>query len=120
MTNSGKIGEDAVCKFLKERGKTILERNFHSRFGEIDIIFKDGEVTVFVEVKTRKSTAYGTPAEFVTENKMKKIIKTAMIYLENAECDMRFDVAEVYIKNNTYKINYIENAFGGSYEIFSD
>lgn len=118
--NSGKIGEDAVCRYIEDKGCKILARNFHSRWGEVDIISQDGETTVFIEVKTRKSDSFGTPAEFVTAGKRKKIIKTAMVYLENRECDMRFDVAEVYIKNNIYKINYIENAFGGGYEIFSD
>lgn len=118
--NSGKIGEDAVCKYLGNNNYEILSRNYHSRYGEIDIIAKSGECIVFVEVKTRKSTVYGNPAEFVTQQKMKKIIKTAMIYLQNRECEMRFDVAEVFINNGSYKINYIENAFGGSYEIFSD
>lgn len=118
--NSGKTGEDAVCKFLEGKGYEILSRNFHSRYGEIDIIAKLGECIVFTEVKTRKSIAYGRPAEFVTHQKIKKIIKTAMIYLNNAECEMRFDVAECYIKDGQCEINYIENAFGGSYEIFSD
>ena len=63
---------------------------------------------------------YGTPAEFVTSAKIKKIIKTAVLYLENTDCEMRFDVAEVYFYNGKCEINYIENAFGGSYEIFSD
>ena len=118
--NSGKIGEDAVCMYLENKGYKIAARNFHSRWGEIDIIAKSGGCFVFVEVKTRKSCAYGTPAEFVTAEKRKKIIKTAMVYLNNEECEMRFDVAEVYIKNKRLELNYIENAFGGSYEIFSD
>ena len=115
---SGKTGEDIICEYMEKRGMKILERNFHSRWGEIDIIAKDGECTVFCEVKSRKSTLYGLPCEAVTASKMKKIIKTAMVYLENRECEMRFDVGEVYLKDN--KVNYIENAFGGSYEIFSD
>ncbi len=117
--NSGKMGEDAVAEYLKNNGYEVLKRNFHSRYGEIDIIAKRAECTVFCEVKTRKSSAYGTPAEFVTKRKMEKIIKTAMVYLENYECEMRFDVAEVYFRNGETKVNYIENAFGGDYEIFS-
>lgn len=118
--NSGKIGEDAVTKFLENKQYEILQRNFHSRWGEIDIIAKKDECIVFVEVKTRKNTYYGTPAEFVTPKKIKKIIKTAFTYLENTDCDMRFDVAEVFFRNNKCEINYIENAFGGGYELFSD
>ena len=118
--NSGEMGETLACRYLKKKGYKILERNFRSRWGEVDIIAQDGEYTVFVEVKTRKNALFGTPAEFVTPAKMRKIIKTAMVYLKNEECYMRFDVAEVYMNNNVYRINYIENAFGGNYEIFSD
>ncbi len=116
--NSGKTGEDRAEEFLKNKGYEILERNYHSRYGEIDIIAKKNGCVVFIEVKTRKSTAYGRPCEFVTPKKMEKIIKTAMIYLKNQEVEMRFDVIEVYTKN--WEIEHIENAFGGSYEIFSD
>lgn len=118
--NSGKIGEDAVAKYLENNGYEIIERNFHSRFGEIDIIAKKEECIAFVEVKTRKSVKYGMPAEFVTDAKKKKIIKTAVLYLENTDCEIRFDVGEVYFNNGKCEINYIENAFGGSYDIFSD
>jgi len=118
--NSGKIGEDTVAKYLENNGYGILERNFHSRWGEVDIIAAKDGCVVFVEVKTRKNAKYGTPAEFVTPQKIKKIIKTAVIYLENTDCEMRFDVAEVYFNNGECEINYIENAFGGSDEIFCD
>lgn len=116
--NSGKFGEDVTVKYLEEKGYEILCRNYHSRWGEIDIIAKIGDCLVFCEVKTRKSTSYGRPSEFVTQKKMEKIIKTAMVYLENQDVEMRFDVSEVFLENEKYKINYIENAFGGSYEIF--
>lgn len=118
--NSGKIGEDRAVEYLKNKGYEILQRNFHSRFGEIDIIAQLKECIVFLEVKTRKSTVYGRPCEFVTPKKMEKIIKTAMIYLGNRDVEMRFDVIEVYMNNGICEIEHIENAFGGSYEIFSD
>ena len=117
--NSGKMGEALACKYLEAKGYEILEVNFHSRFGEVDIIAKKEKCIMFVEVKTRKSVSYGNPSEFVTPKKMEKIIKTAMIYLDGNECEMRFDVAEVFLKKDGATINYIENAFGGSYEIFS-
>lgn len=113
----GNWGEDAACRHLQEQGNTILVRNYHSRYGEIDIIATDGEYTAFVEVKTRKSSNFGTPAEFVTPQKQKKLIKTAQVYLGDVQSAVRFDVAEVFyhIQGETpvlERVNYIENAFG--------
>ncbi len=117
--NSGKMGEDLVCNFLAEKGYNILERNFHSRWGEVDIIAEAEGVLAFVEVKTRKSIAYGTPAEYVTAAKMKKIIKTAFTYLGERDAEIRFDVAEVFCGGNL-RINYIKNAFEGGWESLAD
>lgn len=110
-------GEDEACRYLQSKGFSVLERNYHSRFGEIDIIADDCGCLVFVEVKTRKSKRYGYACEYVTESKMKKIILTAEAYLGNVEYPpVRFDVVEIYyfeadnclrLKN----INHIENAF---------
>ncbi len=108
----GDIGEDAAVKFLEDKGYKILKRNFYCRVGEIDIIAVDGEETVFIEVKTRKSDAFGTAAEFVTHQKQQRIIKTALYYIGGSDIPLRFDVIEVYHKNNeVILINHIENAF---------
>ncbi len=113
----GDFGENEVCKYLISNRMKILDRNFHSRYGEIDIIAKDGSCIVFVEVKTRKSSLYGMPSEYVTYSKRRKIIATAKYYLRNnIDVEMRFDIAEVYysIKNNKpeiSEINYIKNAY---------
>ena len=114
--NTGKLGEDMAARYLEANGYTVIARNFHSRWGEIDIIAKDGDCTVFIEVKARKRTDYGLPCEYVTPEKIKKIVKTAMVYLDNQESEMRFDVCEIYLREN--KINHIKNAFGGSYDLF--
>ncbi|MDP2860884.1 MAG: YraN family protein [bacterium] len=79
--SEGKIGEDIACEFLKNRGYKILERNFQKRYGEIDIVAKDKDVLVFVEVKTRKSGEYGRPEEAVTPRKLHDVIKTSKYYL---------------------------------------
>ncbi len=115
----GACGEDAACEYLKNKGYRIAARNMRTRAGEIDIIAEDGECLVFVEVKTRTSSAFGTPAEAVTYYKRQNIIRAAEMYLMKnpAESDIRFDVIEVYGKSvdggfYTEKINQIINAFG--------
>lgn len=72
MKNMGLWGEDKAVEFLKVKNYTILVRNYHSRFGEIDIIARKQNTIIFVEVKTRKNTAFGFPAEFVDYQKQQK------------------------------------------------
>ena len=74
---SGKLGEDAACKYLKKQNYQILERNYRKRYGEIDIIAQKSNKLIFAEVKTRSGERYGTPSEAVTFSKQQKIIKTA-------------------------------------------
>ena len=77
---SGNYGEDLACKFLQKQGYKILERNYFIRGGEIDIVAKEGEYLVFVEVKTRYSHEYGLPSESITPWKIKALLKTAAFY----------------------------------------
>lgn len=112
----GNFGEEAAAEYLRGKGMSIIKQNFYCRAGEIDIIARDGEYTVFAEVKTRKNSRYGTAAEFVDYRKQERIIKTALVYVGAAEIAMRFDVVEVYYhmqgeKPVVDKINHIENAF---------
>lgn len=113
----GRDGESVAASFLKEKGYIILERNFAYRRGEIDIIAKFEETLHFVEVKTRKSTLYGTPAMTVTALKQQKIFNTAAYYLQkkgilNSPCS--FDVIEIFkFPDGKFAINHIENAFEG-------
>ena len=112
----GNFGELAAAEYLKGRGMKIIKQNFYCRGGEIDLIASDGEYTVFVEVKTRKSAKFGTPCEFVDYQKQQKIIKTALYYAGDSDIAMRFDVVEVYyhLQGDTPiadSINHIENAF---------
>lgn len=114
LNSSGKAGEVVAVKFLKKSGYKILEKNYRKTYGEIDIIAQCRENIAFVEVKTRKSDAYGTPAEFVTKEKQQKIIKCAYTYIQENDLDAEFtfDVIEVYMENNKVKnINHIKNAF---------
>lgn len=112
----GTFGEDAAAKFLESKGMKIIKRNFYCRTGEIDLIATDGESTIFVEVKTRKSADYGRAAEYVTWQKQQKVIKAALYYVGESSTPMRFDVIEVYYKDagdirQITKIEHIENAF---------
>ena len=114
MLRLGKKGEDAAAMYLRLKGYRILQRNFHSRYGEIDIIAFKNETVVFVEVKTRGKHPIDTPASAVDIFKQKKIIKTAYFYIMNKQLDdvdMRFDVIEVRACGFGCKITHRENAF---------
>ncbi len=117
---SGRIGEDYTAGWLQRNGYAILDRNYHSRYGEIDIIASDGKYIIFVEVKTRAAGAKGSPLEAVTKGKRQKIIRTALLYLaehpelERLQC--RFDVAGLTVQRGSLQIqavDYIPNAFEG-------
>lgn len=101
MDNSRKIGhyyETVAKRYIEEQGYTIIVQNFYSRFGEIDLIARDDEYIIFLEVKYRKTHQYGYPREAVTYSKRQKILKTAhyfisMYFKEEPAC--RFDVIEI-------------------------
>ena len=78
---TGNYGEDLACEYLKKQGYKILERNYRIRGGEIDIVARDGEYLVFVEVKARYSHEYGPPAESITPWKIRALKKTALFYV---------------------------------------
>ena len=116
MKNSRVIGnaaENAAAEWIKKnKGYIVLERNYSCAAGEIDIIAKDKDTTVFIEVKYRKNTKKGYPSEAVTETKQKRIIRTAMAYVSEKNTEnIRFDVAEIVEKDGRKYIRYIENAF---------
>jgi putative endonuclease len=94
----GKSGEDLACRELHRLGYAILARRYRTRYGEIDIVARDGPTIVFVEVKARTSDRYGLPAEAVTLDKQARIMAMAEDYvarrgLEGAPC--RFDVVAI-------------------------
>lgn len=111
---TGVIGEKLTCKYYREKGYRLLAVNYRSRFGEIDVIAQKNDVIVFCEVKTRSEKTYYSPKEAVTAAKQAKIKNTALIYIDEnklGKYSIRFDVSEVYSKDNRYKLNIIENAF---------
>jgi putative endonuclease len=112
--NLGKLGEEKARNYLAFKFYKILEMNYRTKAGEIDIIAKDGDCVVFVEVKTRTNDNYGSPCEAVSYYKQKHIINVAKSYIAKIgfEMECRFDVIEVVISNNifkTAKINHIKN-----------
>ncbi|PKM76606.1 MAG: YraN family protein [Firmicutes bacterium HGW-Firmicutes-15] len=110
----GNRGEEIASRYLKEQGYRILTRNYRSRYGEVDIICTFGESIVFVEVKTRTSTSFGSPEESITRSKREHIRKVALIYLESYQHpfkEMRFDVIGILMNGNEPRINHLVAAF---------
>ncbi len=106
----GKIGEDSVIDYLKEKRCRILERNFRYRKKEVDIIAEENGVIIFVEVKVRRGSSFGTGLESINNRKIDNIASVAIHYLKKNKLDnsnVRFDVAS--IDNN--KLLYIKDAF---------
>lgn len=113
----GNLGENLALKHLKNKGYKILERNFRSKFGEIDIVAIESDVLVFVEVKTRWSKKFGPPEEAITPWKIKRIIKAGqyfkMLHPELPEA-MRIDAIAVDLSpgGEVGKIRIIKNITG--------
>lgn len=111
---TGQQYERLAVKFLKQHGMKILRQNYRSKMGEIDVIARDGNTLVFIEVKYRQSTQFGSSAEMVSYNKQIKIIKTAQLYLtqhpdaQNVPC--RFDIIAIQHQPRLL-IDWIQNAF---------
>ena len=111
-TSVGRGGETLAREYLEHKGYVLLRQNYRSGPREIDLIMREGEYIVFVEVKSRSRTRYGTPAEFVTLTKRRQLTLAAEAYLiEENQLDSpaRFDVIEVYLASG--QINHILNAF---------
>lgn len=114
--DEGRAGEDYTADLLATEGFRIVSRNFHSRFGEIDIIAENGQYIIFVEVKTRREGSISSPLEAVTSAKRRKIVRTAQAYLlENPSgLQPRFDVCAVIRKRDgRMEADYLPDAFDG-------
>jgi putative endonuclease len=109
----GREGEDRAAKFLVKRGYRILERNYRTRSGEIDLIAQDQGVVVFVEVKTRTNDAFGAPELAVTPQKQQRMLKAALAYIKYKKLHQvpcRFDVVAINAAAGP-EIELIQNAF---------
>lgn len=109
----GEKGERLAVKFLKKKGYKIIKQNYKTPIGEIDIIARDRETLVFIEVKTRDSIVYGLPFEAVNRTKKRKIANVALLYLkrfkEMPPC--RFDVISIYYEHDKPEFKLIKDAF---------
>lgn len=106
----GRLGEDAVCRLLQQRGHEILARNYHRRCGEIDIISKCGGFVVFTEVKARKRGSMISGLEAVDIRKRAKMIKTADLWLSDNDTGLqpRYDIAEVTLAGSVPRVAAVE------------
>lgn len=112
MNERGKDAEARAAKYLESRGLTIVARNFRGRYGEIDLIARDGATLVFVEVRARASNAFGGAAASITASKREKLTRTALQYLAalGSTPACRFDA--VLLGSGNAPIEWIRDAFG--------
>lgn len=111
--STGFLGEDLASKALINKGFKILERNFSNKFGEIDIITKDQDVLVFVEVKAKKGTDFGLPEEMINAHKLQKIRRMAEVYMNGKNLPCRIDIVAITLSetNELLQLNHYENVY---------
>ena len=111
----GELGERAAKRYLKKAGLKFLYANFRGEQGEIDLIFREKKILIFVEVKTRSSEAWRRPAAAVNRDKQRKIVATARDYLrllERSDIPVRYDIVEVLLdEGRVNEIRHQPNAF---------
>jgi putative endonuclease len=112
----GQWGEEQAAHYLCQQGLKILERNYRTPVGEIDIIARSKKELLFVEVKTRRSTSFGLPQESVGVRKQRQIIRAAQWYLtqeKTSKLQPRFDVVAILCQSDeNMTIQHLPNAFG--------
>jgi putative endonuclease len=106
----GSTKEEQALRYLEQRGLRLVARNYRCRQGEIDLVMRDGDCLAFVEVRYRKSTGFGSPAETVTPSKQRRIICAARHYLQHhpTGSDCRFDILAI---TGTVRVEWLKNAF---------
>jgi len=112
----GLWGENIAANYLRKNGYEIVDRNVYTKYGEIDLVVRQGHCIVFVEVKTRSSTAFGLPEEAITEQKQVHLLESAQAYLQmhpKLRGDWRIDVIAVqrFSQDQEPEIVHFENAF---------
>ena len=112
---SGKKAESIAKKHLLKQGLKLIEQNFATKSGEIDLVMRDGLTIIFIEVRYRQNTQFGLPEETVTKAKQRKIVKAAQQYLIQKklydEYECRFDIVAIHGTIPKHQINWITDAF---------
>lgn len=111
--DTGKKGEELAKNYLESKAYRILETNWRFSKAEVDIIAMDGEVMVFVEVKTRSDNNFGYPEEFVSKNKEQLLMDAAAVYTNRVghEWEIRFDIISIITKGSYHELTHIKDAF---------
>lgn len=111
----GQKAEERACSYLISQGLKLLARNYRCSRGELDLVMKDGEHVVFIEVRYRTHSQFGGGIESITRSKKAKLVATALHYLQahrlGNRCPARFDVIAMAPSNDTDGIQWIQNAF---------
>ncbi len=110
----GRAAEDAALEHLERGGLRLIERNFRTRTGEIDLIMSDGNTLAFVEVRYRRNTRFGKGLESVTAAKTQRIARTAAAWLQRtrqSDRNCRFDIVSISGKLGSFEVDWIRNAF---------
>jgi putative endonuclease len=110
----GADAEEATARHLEAKGYRIRDRNFHSRYGELDLVAEDGDTVCFVEVRMRSSAAWGDPSQTVSYAKQRKVVKAALHYLHVHGLEgrmVRFDVVSVLGQGEKAQLEHIPDAF---------
>ncbi len=112
-TTQGQAAEQQACGYLTGHGLKLVERNYRCRMGELDLIMRDAEALVFVEVRSRRAGRHGSPAESVTATKQRRLQRAAAHYLQHHLLDVpcRFDVVGITRYAGETRIEWIRDAF---------
>ena len=110
----GREGEDLAAAYLKKKGLRLIDRNVRTPYGEIDLIFEDGRVVVFAEVKTRSGNGFGGPSAAVDQDKRRRISNAAMSFLAGKGWQdrlARFDVVGIVMEGGRPRLDHLIDAF---------
>jgi len=109
----GRLAEDLAVNALREKGYEIIERNFSNKFGEIDIIAKDKDTLVFVEVKAKTGTDFGNPEEMISKSKLSQVRHMADVFLAGEKALCRIDVVAIVLNpdKSLLRLTHYENVY---------
>lgn len=109
----GKKGEQLAVDFLLKNGYDIIERNYRSGKAEVDIIAKQKDILAIIEVKTRSTTDFGNPQDFVKPKQIQRLVKAVNHYVNvnRLDVEVRFDIIAIVKKGKGFNIEHLENAF---------